>query len=61
MAKYVSFAANKSQLVSAIAASTGVSDADKIVATNASGVIDPTLIPSTGISAELAIAYAVAL
>lgn len=38
--KFVSFLANKYQLLSAIASSTGASDADKIVATDANGIID---------------------
>lgn len=61
--KFLSFLANKTQLLSAITSSAGVSDADKIVATGASGLIDSSLIPpsGSGISEELAIAYSIAL
>ena len=61
--KFLSFLSNKIQLVAAITASSGSGDADKIVATDVNGLIDSSLIPpsGTGISEELALAYAVVL
>jgi hypothetical protein len=45
--KFLTKAANGlTQLVSAIVASTGASDASKIIATNASGQIDKTFLPA---------------
>lgn len=61
MAKFVSFASNKLRLLSTIASSTGASDTDKIIATNAVGKIDQTFLSVDVATNNNAIAYAIAL
>lgn len=49
--KFLTLVSGVKKLAIAISSSAGVGDADKIVSTNASGVIDATLLPS-GVGAE---------
>lgn len=49
--KFLTFLADKTQLVTAIVSSAGVGDANKIISTGSDGLISPTLMP-TGIGAD---------
>lgn len=49
--RYSTFAAGVRKWIAAITASAGVGDAEKIVATNTSGILDPTLVNAKNTSA----------